>query len=566
MSLVITSQFRPFTYDEMVKPLVQYKEAYDKVEQDYSTLSAQTEMWKDIANQTDSPEAYARYKSYSDQLNSVITDFSKGMNINNRRALIGMKRRYYSDIQPIADAYKRKSTLAEEQRKAELANPTMLWERKASDMSLDEFINNPDAGYGRQYSGALIAQQVAGAASNLAKEARDSKEGKTRLKQILPYQYEFIQQNGFSSDAVMRAILGSPNAESILTGLVDKAIDTSGIGRLDSEGNPTGEGWGDLYTRRRAYDYARQGLWDAIGGSQRHMVTDTYSMKKQLDADEDTNKHDKGNGGDGSELYYRLVPKTTVDIDKETSQMNSDLQTLKEIIANPSLLEEESTRTITEPSLISPDPMSGFLIDIGTGRTREETYYPYRDKLADMSKRYGDIKYTISDGKLTGGNLEEFSQKLESNIRSSAVRSFSYKPNITQSDLIIQVLKENSRSYNRRSNKTGLWKLDNNKKGSEVDIDDLNKYFTSDADIDFDPDLGFIVNSTDSNGNTRSAILDTELFDDPNRTFSKAQQSIKIALDNGEDELAAMLIDSTMKAFHNKYNTLVKRQSNTFSK
>ena len=33
MQLVINSKFRPFSYDELIKPLVQYKEAYDKVKQ-----------------------------------------------------------------------------------------------------------------------------------------------------------------------------------------------------------------------------------------------------------------------------------------------------------------------------------------------------------------------------------------------------------------------------------------------------------------------------------------------------------------------------------------------------
>ena len=40
----------------------------------------------------------------------------------------------------------------------------------------------------------------------------------------------------------------------------------------------------------------------------------------------------------------------------------------------------------------------------------------------------------------------------------------------------------------------------------------------------------------------------------------------KAALDNGEDELATLLIEATMKAFYDKFNTLEKRQSNTTSK
>lgn len=104
MNLVINSQFRPFTYDEMVKPLAAYKQEYDKVEQDYSDLVTQTEVWKDIATQENSPEAYAMYSKYSKALNEVVDDFSRGMTMQNRGKLIGMKRRYAQDITPIAQA------------------------------------------------------------------------------------------------------------------------------------------------------------------------------------------------------------------------------------------------------------------------------------------------------------------------------------------------------------------------------------------------------------------------------------------------------------------------------
>ena len=90
MQLVIDSKFRPFSYDELIKPLVQYKETYDKVEADYSNLAAQTEQWKDIANQTQSPEAYAMYSKYANDLNKVVDDFSKGMNMIRRMAETGL--------------------------------------------------------------------------------------------------------------------------------------------------------------------------------------------------------------------------------------------------------------------------------------------------------------------------------------------------------------------------------------------------------------------------------------------------------------------------------------------
>lgn len=105
MYLTIDSGFRPFTYEELVKPLQDYTEAYNKVEEQYSTLAQQTEAWKNIATQENSPEAYAMYKKYSDELNAVVSDFSRGMTAQNRSKLAGLKARYASEITPIANAY-----------------------------------------------------------------------------------------------------------------------------------------------------------------------------------------------------------------------------------------------------------------------------------------------------------------------------------------------------------------------------------------------------------------------------------------------------------------------------
>lgn len=55
MYLQLDTRFNPFTYDEMVKPLLYYKGAYDTVEAAYSDLAAQTEAWRNIANRDKSP-------------------------------------------------------------------------------------------------------------------------------------------------------------------------------------------------------------------------------------------------------------------------------------------------------------------------------------------------------------------------------------------------------------------------------------------------------------------------------------------------------------------------------
>lgn len=554
--IVINSKFKPFSYAEMLQPVQMATMAHQDIENQYAELATKANVWEEMANEQTDPYSYKMYKTYSNDLEEQAGQLAReGLTPASRQNMLKMRQRYSSDIVPIEQAYKRRQELIDEQRKLLAQDNTLMFDRSASMLSLDDLIKNPQLTY-QSYSGATLAKQVGTAAQNLAKEMR---ENPRKWRSILGNQYfETIMQKGYRPEEIIQVLQNDPNASSVLKGIVEDAVGSSNIAS-----------WGDQTTLNRAYDYARQGLWNAVGETQYQIQSNKaydYAVQDQLARNKEARARAAKEAEEKSRLYYRAVPKTTVDGDKNTRQMNEDLKLIQEIMSNPALLNKKDTRTVRDPKYISPDPMMSFVMDSGLGESRQETYYPYQEKLKELSKRYGNVSYTITDGKLSGGNLAELAQQLDRDIRSSAVRSFSYKPNITQSDLITQVLKENTRSYYRRSNNTGLYELEDNKKGDAIDIEDLNSYFTSDSDIDFDPDLGFIINSTDSKGKTRSAVLDTELLDDPNRTFSKAQSSIKAALDNGEDELATLLIEATMKAFYDRYNTLEKRQSNTFSK
>lgn len=554
--IVVNSKFKPFSYAEMLQPVQMATAAHQEVENEYAELATKANVWDEMANEQTDPYAYKMYKTYSNDLEEQAGQLAReGLTPASRQNMLRMRQRYSSDIVPIEQAYKRRQELIDEQRKLLAQDNTLMFDRNASMLSLDDLIKNPQLTY-QSYSGSTLAKQVGTAAQNLAKEMRDNPR---KWRTILGNQYfETIMQKGYRPEEIIQVLQNNPEASPILKGIVEDAVGSSNI-----------SSWGDQDTLNRAYEYARQGLWNAVGETQYQVQSNKaydYAMQEQLAKNKEVRAKAAKEQEERSRLYYRAVPKTTVDGDKKTTQMNEDLKVLQEILGNPSLLDKQSKRTVREPKYFSPDPQASFVMDSGLGESREETYYPYRDKLAELSKRYGNINYTITDGRLAENNLAELAQQLSNDIKSSAVRSFSYKPNITQSDLITQVLKENTRSYYRRSNNTGLYELEDNKKGDQIDIEDLNNYFTSDSDIDFDPDMGFIINATDSKGQTRSAVIDTELLDDPNRTFSKAQQSIKAALDNGEDELATLLIEATMKAFYDRYNTLEKRQSNTFSK
>ena len=271
MNIRITSKFRPFSFDELLKPMAIYKEAYDKAEEDYNSLAAQTEQWRDIANQTKSPEAYAMFNKYATDLQTATENFSKGMTLQNRNQLLTMKRRYASDIKPIENAANRRRELADEQRRIDAQDPTRLWQRRASDMSLDEFIHNPSADYGKGISGATLTAQVAAGASALAKQFRDNPE---RMRKLVGGDYyEYVKQRGFSSQAVLAAIMNNPDASPVLTNLVESTMDATGV-----------KDWGSKSTIEQAYNYARQGLWNAVGQDEAQLVNNWRAQENLSNA------------------------------------------------------------------------------------------------------------------------------------------------------------------------------------------------------------------------------------------------------------------------------------------
>lgn len=143
-NLVIDSTFQPFSFERYIQPYQIYGETYKETEQAYSDLVQQTEAWKNIATQENSPEAYAMYKKYSDELNAVVSDFSRGMTAQNRSKLTGLKARYASEIIPIANAYKamQEANKYRETIKAKDGSAVFVKDRY---YSLDDFLKGQQA-------------------------------------------------------------------------------------------------------------------------------------------------------------------------------------------------------------------------------------------------------------------------------------------------------------------------------------------------------------------------------------------------------------------------------------
>lgn len=271
-NLVVNSTFKPFTYEDYIKPYEAYGKAYREVEDALSELDTKASVWEGMANKETDPEAYATYSKYAEDLrNQADILATKGLNGISRKLMLDMKKRYNSDIIPIENAYNTRKDLINKQRAALDKDGTMLFDFDASTLSLDDLIKNPTKMY-KSYSGAVLASQVGTVAKTLADQLR-SNPGK--WKEILGEQYyELIEQRGFRPEEIMEVINNKKGGSEVLRGIVEDAIASSGI-----------KGWNNADVLERAYDFAKQGLWNAEGTEERKQVSNKgydYTMQNWL--------------------------------------------------------------------------------------------------------------------------------------------------------------------------------------------------------------------------------------------------------------------------------------------
>jgi hypothetical protein len=264
-SLVVNSKFNPFSFERYIQPYQIYGQAYREVEDTLGELDTKASVWEEMANEQTDPYAYKMYKNYANDLEEQAGQLAReGLNAASRRDMLNMRARYSKEITPIEQAYAARQKQAEQQQQALLQDPTLLLSRRASTTSLDDYIRNPQLAY-EAYSGKLITAQAASAASALSKQMRENpREWRSILHNSY---YETLMQKGFRVEDVLKAIQGNPEAAQELTRIVEDAINSSGV-----------RDWGDQATIARAIDYAKQGLWSAVGETQ-YQTLDNWRAK-----------------------------------------------------------------------------------------------------------------------------------------------------------------------------------------------------------------------------------------------------------------------------------------------
>lgn len=251
-SLIVNSKFQPFSFERYIQPYQMYGEVYKEVENALGELATKASIWDKLANEQTDSKAYRMYKIYSDELKDKASKLAReGLNASSRQELLNMRNRYSQDIVPIEKAYNQRSKLAEEQRKLRAANPSIMFDRDFSSISLNDLLDNPELSY-TPVSGDDLYKK--------GKEAAIS--ASSRMMNVSPAlqgQYWKIRQ-GYGADAANKFLLNQSNIPE-LKDAINRIVSQSGVTKENLS---------------RAIDYTISGIMSGISYNESYQANRGY--------------------------------------------------------------------------------------------------------------------------------------------------------------------------------------------------------------------------------------------------------------------------------------------------
>lgn len=468
MNIILSNsaKFNPYTFDEMLKPIAIAAEAYNKTQEGLAELEGQAGTIKQYIEEHPNSKYATKYTNYlkeiekqADSLNAV------GLTPDSRQALFKLRSRYIEDINPIQNAIKRRRELADEQRKAKLQNPTLMFERDfnsvSDESSLDRFLENPDYDYGASYSGNLITQQVSQMASHLSKELRNNSVGR-----LDNYTKTFLNKYGLSSDEVAYAINNpkDPKASRALRAIFDAAVGS------------VPQALQDKYMEDIT-NYATLGFWSAVG-QDRISTFDDYGSRLAAQQRYANQGRGKGDGDDDSSKSKVQNPTPIISSRAKEKASNKINEYSKYFYKKDGKwrMNDAGRRAYFKKEVISNTNPFGYIE--GTSTTKHSPFREFMDSLGASKYIYheGTPRLKMDLGAL--GNLwSNYKQQSEGSSSNNGIRRMEYVEHIggedqkKLKDMILFAARDTGKLYSTdMDNKSGKFVGTN----ENLDLKDLN--------------------------------------------------------------------------------------------
>ena len=559
-NIIIGSKFKPFSYEELLKPVMMAQVAHTAMEDEYSALSSQAEIWKNMANKETSPVAYNLYQTFASNLDQAANTLAtEGLSPTNRQSLLNVRKLYKSNITPIEQAYTKKQALAEEQRKLRGSDQTMMFDVEIPTLSLDKFIGK-DVTY-TPYSGAVLIKQTAEAAKQLTDLMQS---GDPKWTSILGGQYwQSKIRNGYTPEQILLTAQEDPNAPKELTSIIDNVLSANKITKDK----------GDLYNQSR--NYALLGLREAIGGEKYQMQSnkqfdfnqEVALAKAKADIDYENEKRKAGITAGSPNDYF--VPLGTAEYDPKQQSVTNDYRTFIEMTQNP--------KDLYESPKVKNERFGDSII------TKEGLNPKYTKAMENLAKKYGYNGVLYTEEKDASGkkklvineNFKKLLPQIEADVAKNVKRNTMYKLNVTNTEIASNHLIGNAIVLGSNG-KSPLKELKDNGDTGRITNTEASEYFNENGAIVYMPKKGIIYAGISKDNTTKKFVLDPEMFgnelvqdalDGKKKNKYQAQMNlIDHLIEDGDLEEADKRISLLMSDIYSYFNTIEKTQSKTDSK
>lgn len=289
-NLSLNTTFQPFTYEEMLKPVLLATQEHRVIEEGLATLEEEAAIWDKLANSAVDQDTYQVYKNFSDEVEAEAAQLAQyGLDPQSRRRMLKMKSKYKEDIAPIELAWKAREAEAKLQQDAYTKDNTVRFEQGAYDTPLSSYMNNPTR-MTNHVSGTQVQNDVLKAASLISQQLNDY----TINGELDDYHKKVLEDYGIDAKDVQRIInkykndpeglYKDPEFNQVMGSLVQGAINRSGINDWKDKNS---QYYKDTYNM--LFEHGLQGLYGLIGKDNPSHITNTAAVKALEGRDKDPN-------------------------------------------------------------------------------------------------------------------------------------------------------------------------------------------------------------------------------------------------------------------------------------
>ena len=199
-SYVIDNSFQPFSMQEMLIPFSAYKDAYEKSEEQYDTLSQNADKFKYLSETLpEGSKARKLYEGYANDLAKQAEDLAhNGLSMSNRRALTSLRRRYQGEIGRLLQADEAMREEKKLRRSLSAQDSSMLY--AIDNLDIDSFLDGETPNLYNISGNELYTR---GAAAGKAASSRVFSAGDTGST-LNGYYRDYVQKMGYNRDTIQK--------------------------------------------------------------------------------------------------------------------------------------------------------------------------------------------------------------------------------------------------------------------------------------------------------------------------------------------------------------------------